>query len=98
MKMLVHANATNVETVQAVSHDVISLYIHICIYACMYILIFRRVYIYMFCVSIKMKTFLLLLFRTLCFWNLQEKEIWKALEMPCQGELMLTLETMYANL
>ena len=29
MKTLVHANAINVETVQAVSHDVISLYIHL---------------------------------------------------------------------
>ena len=52
----------------------------------------------MFFVSIKIKTFLPLLFRTICFWNLQKMEMWKALEMPCQGELMLTLDTMYANL
>ena len=52
----------------------------------------------MYCVTIKMETFLPLLFRTLYFWNLQEKEMWKALEMPCQRELMLTLETMYVNL
>ena len=50
MKMLVHANATNVEeAVQAVSHDVISLYIFICIYASMYILLFGRVCIYVLC-------------------------------------------------
>ena len=52
----------------------------------------------MFCVGIKIKTFSFTIFRTSCFWNLQEKEMWKALEMPCQEELMLTLETMYVNL
>ena len=49
MKMLVDANATDVEDVQAVSHDVISLYIFVYMVYCLTLCLQWLLYVQHFC-------------------------------------------------